>query len=242
MARPTKQGIDYFPLDVEWDQKHELYALETEAEGIGILITIWQMIYKNEGYYIENGDDLLLLIKKKTSKPIELIRSCIDTAIKREVFNGKMHKRYKILTSKALQKRYFTAAKQKKIINYYKKYILVDITTYDNLVSINVNKENIDENATNVEVDVEVKVKEEVYRKFAHLSLSQKEFEGLIEKGITKIEIDDLCDKIENYKKNTNYKSLNLTIQSWYKLGKKRNADESGDRVVDNLRKNGYIK
>ena len=226
MARPTKQGIDYFPLDVEWDQKHELYALETEAEGIGILITIWQMIYKNEGYYIHNGKDLLLIIKKRTSKSIDVIQRCITKALDRGVFNEKIHKKYKILTSKALQKRFFIAAKQKKVIYYNPKYILVDVSMYVNLVSIGVNEDNGSVNATNVEVEVEVEVKEEVYRKFAHLSLSQKEFKNLKTKGMTKSEIDGLCDDIENHRKNTNYKSLNLTIQSWYRLRKKNNNNE----------------
>ena len=69
------------------------------------------------------------------------------------------------------------------------------------------------------------KNEEKIYRKFAHLSLSEKEFESLKKKGLTKKQIDDYCDSIENYKKNTNYTSLNLTIQKWCELDKKRNND-----------------
>ena len=71
----------------------------------------------------------------------------------------------------------------------------------------------------------------DIYRKFAHLSLSNKEFESLKEKGMTKAQIDDFCNRIENYKKNTSYKSLNLTIQSWYKMDKKRNPEDIDNSV-----------
>lgn len=63
-----------------------------------------------------------------------------------------------------------------------------------------------------------------IYRAFAHLSLSNTEFNKLIEDGYTKERVDQLCDDIENYKKNTNYKSLNLTLRKWSKGDKGRSS------------------
>ena len=63
------------------------------------------------------------------------------------------------------------------------------------------------------------KVKEkgfEIYKKFAHLKMLINEFDKL-EKFYTKNEIDNILIKIENYKKNTNYKSLYLTSLVWLK-------------------------
>jgi hypothetical protein len=56
--------------------------------------------------------------------------------------------------------------------------------------------------------------KEIIYRKFAHLKLTESEFKNL-NKDYTKEQIDYILDAIENYSKNKSYKSLNLTAQKW---------------------------
>lgn len=58
--------------------------------------------------------------------------------------------------------------------------------------------------------------KEEVYRKFKHLQISLGEFKKLNE-TYDKDSIDDILDRIENYKQNTKYSSLYLTANSWLK-------------------------
>ena len=141
MARPTKQGIDYFPLDVKWDKKTQMYAVENDAVGIGVLVTIWQLIYEEEGYYIEVCDDLYAMLKQKTGCGIDVCKNLVIACINRKIFNKGIFDGHKILTSKAIQKRYFEAAKRKKVVYVCKNYLCNGIDVYDNWIYV-------DENAT----------------------------------------------------------------------------------------------
>lgn len=84
-------------------------------------------------------------------------------------------------------------------------------------------------NETDIDIDKEID-KDIIYRKFKHLSITQKEFAKLIEDGYTKEEIDEELDSIENYSKNKNYTNLNLTVRKWLKKNKQ---NKPTGKVVD---------
>jgi len=69
------------------------------------------------------------------------------------------------------------------------------------------------------------------YRSFAHLSISIKDKNKLLE-SYTIDQIDDVLDAIQNFKKNTKYKSLYLTAKNWLKKGSYQPADRSKDVIM----------
>jgi hypothetical protein len=70
------------------------------------------------------------------------------------------------------------------------------------------------------EKDKDKVISKDIYRSFAHLSISNADVEKLLDKySIT--EIDEVLDAIQNYKGNKNYTSLYLTANKWLSKNKK---------------------
>ena len=164
MARPTKQGIDYFSLDCQFDNKVEMYLLEKGAVGFAVLISIWQMIYFSEGYFILDNNDLRLLVKRKIDVGINDVNDCINTCLRRNIFDSDMQDMYQILTSKGVQHRYFDAAKKKKEVKVIHNYLLISVDSYRNIVNSDINPVNGGGNATKLKEEVKEEVKEKEER------------------------------------------------------------------------------
>jgi len=72
MARPNKEGMDYFPFNVDFFEDDKLQLIEAEFGEKGLIITIKLLckIYKENGYYYQWGDDQCLLFSKNAGKGI----------------------------------------------------------------------------------------------------------------------------------------------------------------------------
>jgi len=146
MARPVKQGLDYFPLDVNLDDKMELLEAECGLTGFAIIIKLFQKIYR-EGYFINWNEDDQLLFARKINSELITVNSVINTAIKRGIFNKEMFEKYEILTSKGIQKRYFEICRQlkRKGVEIDKNYLLIN-----NKNNNDIQKDNTDNNDNSV--------------------------------------------------------------------------------------------
>jgi len=168
MARPIKIGLDYFPLDVNIDDDIELIEAEHGLSGFAIIIKLWQKIYSN-GYYIKWNNDVALLFSRKINSEITLINSVVNSCFKRNLFDEKLNKKYNILTSSGIQKRFINVSShaKRKTISLIKEYTLVN-SEFTSLIteftSLNVDK------STQSKVK-ESKVKESTYNEFYDLEI-----------------------------------------------------------------------
>lgn len=116
MARPAKEGLSYFPLDVDFfdDEKVLPVILKHGEEAGAITIKLLCRIYRN-GYFLKWDESVLQVfceIFKVRSK--ELVSKVVLELINTEFFNKKMFSRYEILTSNGIQKRYISACQHMK--------------------------------------------------------------------------------------------------------------------------------
>jgi hypothetical protein len=125
MARPVKEGVDYFPLDVAMDTKVELLEAQFGLKGFAVFVKILQYIYGGHGYYGEWTEDIGLLFSRKISEDRNLVSDIVQAAIKRGLFHEGLFQKYAILTSKGIQERYFEMTKKRKFEKVREEYLLV---------------------------------------------------------------------------------------------------------------------
>lgn len=115
MARPTKDGLEYFPLDVDIDQDEKLIVVIAKfgMKGFGIVIRLMMAIYKN-GYYYHWTEKEQYIFSMKVGEPVESINGIVQECLKWGFFNQDMFDTYGILTSKGFQKRFELVAYRRK--------------------------------------------------------------------------------------------------------------------------------
>ena len=117
MARPTKQGLDYFPLDVDFFQDLKIRKIIRVYgdSATSILICILCMIYKDNGYYIKWDEDTAFIISEILNSDEEKISLVVSKAIEVDFFNKEVFSKFSILTSRAIQKRFQLIVKNSKL-------------------------------------------------------------------------------------------------------------------------------
>ena len=151
-GRPSKQGLDYFPMDVGFftDVKIRKISRACGPQSTSILICLLCNIYKDEGYYILWDKDLPFVIADTVGVSEGAVKEVLQKALQVCFFDNDLYNKYKILTSSGIQKRFLLATYQRKETTIIPEY-LIDCT----INSINHANNSID-NADNEQSKVKV--------------------------------------------------------------------------------------
>lgn len=160
MGRSFKDGIESFLLDVNTDGNMKFQIIEARygIMGFGIIVKLYQMIYRDCGYYCR-WDELIVAISsaKWSCQKFPLterdVREIINQAIKYGFFDKDLYEKHDILTSKGIQQRYFEVAKRRIRVDVKKDYLLLGIpelpeNVYINGINVNNNPKNEHDNST----------------------------------------------------------------------------------------------
>lgn len=122
MAR-KKIGLDYFPVDVSWDQSVKVFKAKFGLVGVGFLLTLFQTVYA-EGYYLKWGEDERLLFAAENGLTEPETDDMVSFTIKKEIFNEDIYTSFGVLTSAGIQRRYLEACRKRTEVVFQAEYLL----------------------------------------------------------------------------------------------------------------------
>lgn len=107
MARTSKQGLDYFPMDIDMfnDIKIRKLIKYQGGKSISIFTLLLCNIYKN-GYYIEWDEELPFICSELTGFDEAYISEVIKTCLTLGLFSKQLFDEEGVLTSRGIQERY----------------------------------------------------------------------------------------------------------------------------------------
>lgn len=199
MARPTKKGLDYFPLDVDFlsDLKVRRIIKACGKEAVHILVALLANIYRDEGYYVLWDDDLAFLVADEVGTKEGTVEELVKKAVQVKFFDKDIFDKYSVLTSKGIQSRYILATKERKKVELEYKYLL---TNEVNRSNISINGRNNSVNQGNNQQSKEKKSKEKEIKEDATASesASLETFQKLwLFPNV--VQVDDLLNLVDIY-------------------------------------------
>lgn len=144
---PRKEGLDYFPIDIDMDgdDKVELIEAKHGIVGFGLVVKLLMRIYRN-GYYYQWTEKEQLLFSKRVGLPVEKVVAIVEDAAGWGFFDREMLDVYYILTSKGIQKRYLEASRRRQSVEINSNYLLLGehcLSGYINLVIVDISPSNV---------------------------------------------------------------------------------------------------
>lgn len=132
-----KKGIDYYQhfIGMTNDEKLSGLRMEYGSVAIDVWLTLYDLIYGGNGYYIEYGDEktrkgvvwkILGIVRGKYSPTPETISNIIEDLVACELFSGDRFKSG-ILTSKRIQKQFYQATVERKVVEINPEHWLLNL-------------------------------------------------------------------------------------------------------------------
>lgn len=175
MARPVKDGLDYFPLDVGIFDDEILIGISGDfgTKGELAVIKLLCAVYQ-KGYFIVWNDLMQAKIAKQLDSSKDLVNQIVARLVEWQFFDKDLFNSAKVLTSVNIQNRYFEAIKRRKSPKPTLYVINVDINTSSDVVNDDINTQSkvnkskvneIKEPITNATNDLYINAREQTFNK-----------------------------------------------------------------------------
>ena len=132
MARPIKDGVDYFPKDTDFyeDDKVRILRARFGSKGMYLLDYLLCDLYSKNGYYMDWDKNKCFLVSDGAGCEcsIGFVQEFITGCLQCSFFDERVFKMFGILTSKGIQRRYIRMFNSRDEIQIIKEYWLLDIS------------------------------------------------------------------------------------------------------------------
>ncbi|MDP2728978.1 MAG: DUF4373 domain-containing protein [Dehalococcoidales bacterium] len=108
MARPIKEGLDYFPHDTDAVNDEKLEALRAlyGNDGYAFFFILLERIYRSPNSELAISDaETIQILSKKVGVTEQKFNEMLVTALKRRCFDDNLYKERGVLTSNGIKKR-----------------------------------------------------------------------------------------------------------------------------------------
>lgn len=129
MARPTKTGLDYYPMDVGFlrDKKVRLLRSEFGASSVLFVLYVLGKVYEGDGYFLAWDKDELLMAADELHETPAYIREVLQGCLRRSILDERVFQMFSVLTSAGIQRRYLRGCEKRDGITIFSEYWLLDI-------------------------------------------------------------------------------------------------------------------
>lgn len=215
MARPRKDGLDYFPLDVNFlsDLKIKKIIRAYGAQAVAVVMSVLTTIYRDNGYFATYDDDLIFIIADELKLEDSYVKNVIEKLIEVDFLSQEQKEKNNILTSIGIQERYLKACERRVKTTLNATYNLLNDSSNELPQTESTDKESFcqqkphstgvnDDKGTQSKVK-ESKVKNSKEQESKQQESKQQESKNKINKNITSSSgQSDLTELIEIYQEN----------------------------------------
>lgn len=132
MARPLKAPLTYFPFATSFPNDDKILILVGEfgAKGEAVVVRLWCALYGTYGYYLPYDDlntppTIARVEDRRYGVSSTLVVAIVNRCLQVGLFHEPLYKQYGILTSQAIQERYFRAVNRRRGVTAIREYLLV---------------------------------------------------------------------------------------------------------------------
>ncbi|MEK3674637.1 DUF4373 domain-containing protein [Paenibacillus sp. FSL R10-2771] len=224
MARPRKEGMDYFPHDVNLssDKKVEALRIIHGNDGYTFFCIMLELIYQESNFELDVSDaETIQILAKKVEVTTQKLTEMILTSIKHGCFDRERYENDHVLTSNGIKKRASVVVDKREKMRSKSRSDAIPVVSppVSSLVSDAEMGVESTQSKSKRKVKDKVKEKKDIIPKinFAEfVSMTQEEYDKLLE-AHEQDKLNRIIETLDNYKGSTGkkYTSDYRAILNW---------------------------